>query len=92
MGNIIAGQLKDEIVNFESAPLASSMIKVKGFDKIAAVHLLPALSQRPVAWVLWIGCLLCAIYGHLVFFTYASLRAGDVRAQYSVRVIGAGRD
>ena len=28
---------------------------------IMAVHLLPALSRRPAAWLLWFGCLLCAV-------------------------------
>lgn len=58
---------------------------------IAAVHLLPALSRRPSAWALWCGCLLCAVYGHLTFFTHAGLRAGEVRAQHSARVVGAAQ-
>lgn len=50
---------------------------------VLAVHLLPALSKRFVAWVVWSGCLLCAVYGHLTFLTHANLRAGDMRAQHS---------
>jgi len=50
---------------------------------IAAAHLLPALSRRHITWLLWMGCLACAIYGHLCFFTYASQRAGEIRAESS---------
>jgi len=50
---------------------------------VLAVHLLPALSRRPVAWLVWSVCLLCAIYGHLTFLTHASLRAADTHAQQS---------
>ena len=28
---------------------------------VLAVHLIPALSRRPIAWAVWTGCLLCAI-------------------------------
>lgn len=58
---------------------------------VLAVHLLPALSRRPVAWLVWTGCLLCAIYGHITFLTFASLRAGEVRAQESALTVGIGR-
>ncbi len=54
---------------------------------VLAVHLLPALSRRPVAWLVWCVCLLCAIYGHLTFLTHASLRAADTRAQQSALAI-----
>ncbi|HQS59940.1 MAG: hypothetical protein B7Y56_03290 [Gallionellales bacterium 35-53-114] len=50
---------------------------------VLAVHLLPALSRRPAAWLVWAGCLLCAVYGHLTFLTHANLRAGDLRASQS---------
>lgn len=50
---------------------------------VLAVHLLPAMSRRPVAWLVWSCCLLCAIYGHLTFLTHASLRAAEARAQQS---------
>lgn len=58
---------------------------------VLAVHLLPAVSRRPAAWLVWIGCLLCAIFGHLTFFTHASLRAGDNRAQQSALAVGTER-
>jgi hypothetical protein len=58
---------------------------------VLSVHLLPALSRRPSTWLVWIGCLLCAIYGHFTFLTYASLRAGDVRAQQSMLSVGTER-
>lgn len=50
---------------------------------VLAVHLLPALSRRPASWLVWAGCLLCAVYGHLTFLTHANLRAGDLRASHS---------
>ena len=50
---------------------------------VLAVHLIPALSRRPAAWLVWAGCLLCAVYGHLTFLTHANLRAGDLRASQS---------
>lgn len=58
---------------------------------VLAVHLIPALSRRPVAWAVWTGCLLCAIYGHLTFLTHASLRAGETRAQQSALTVGTER-
>ncbi|MCX7148663.1 MAG: hypothetical protein NTY05_04520 [Rhodocyclales bacterium] len=57
----------------------------------AGAHLLPALSRRSVAWLLWIACLLATVYGHLTFFTHAGLRAGEVRAQQSVQVADVSR-
>ena len=55
-------------------------------------HLIPALSRRAVAaWILWAACLLGTVYGHVTFFTHSSLRAGDVRAQQSTKVIGKER-
>jgi len=58
---------------------------------VLAVHLLLAMSRQPAAWLVWAGCLVCAIYGHLTFFTHASLRAGDIRAQQSALVVGTER-
>jgi hypothetical protein len=55
---------------------------------VLAVHLIPALSRRPAAWLVWTGCLFCAIYGHLTFLTHASLRAGETRAQQSALAVG----
>lgn len=57
----------------------------------AGAHLLPALSRRPVAWLLWIACLLATVYGHLTFFTHAGLRAGEVRAHQSIQVADVNR-
>ncbi len=54
---------------------------------VLTVHLLPALSRRPIAWLVWSVCLLCAIYGHLTFLTHASLRAADARAQQSALAV-----
>jgi hypothetical protein len=58
---------------------------------VLAVHLLPALSRRPVAWLVWSCCLLCAIYGHLTFLTHASLRAADARSQNTVHAVSIER-
>lgn len=55
---------------------------------VNVVHLLPAMSRRPAAWLVWFVCLFGAVYGHLTFFTNASLRAADLRAQQSVLAIG----
>jgi len=57
----------------------------------AGTHLIPALSKRRIARLLWVGCLLGTVYSHLVFFTYASLHAGEVRAQQSAQVTGTAR-
>ena len=47
-------------------------------------HLLPALTKNKLAMVVWAGCLLATIYGHMTFFTNASVRAGESRAQSSL--------
>lgn len=54
----------------------------------AGTHLIPALSKRKLAWLLWAGCLLATVYSQLSFLTHASIRAGDDRAQHSVQVQG----
>jgi hypothetical protein len=54
-------------------------------------HLIPALSKRSLAWLLWAGCLLGTIYGHVTFFTHASLRASELRVQHSALVVGTER-
>lgn len=58
---------------------------------VVAVHLLLALSRRPATILIWVGCLACAIYGHLTFLTHASLRAGDQRAEQSTVVTATAR-
>jgi hypothetical protein len=50
---------------------------------VLAVHFLPAISRRTSSWILWFGCLLCAIFGHLTFLTHSTIRAGEVRVQQS---------
>ncbi|MEW6057955.1 MAG: hypothetical protein AB1540_15210, partial [Bdellovibrionota bacterium] len=42
---------------------------------VLSVHLLPSMSKRWVGWVVWSGCLLCAIYGHLTFLVHSNERA-----------------
>lgn len=54
-------------------------------------HLIPAISKRKLAWLLWAGCLLGTVYGHVTFFTHASLRANELRVQHSVLMVGVGR-
>ncbi len=54
-------------------------------------HLLPALSRRPLSWLLWAACLLATVYGHLTFFTHAGLRAGEGRAQIAIQAADANR-
>lgn len=58
---------------------------------VLAAHFLPALSKRPVMWLVWAACLLCAVYGHLTFLTHASLRAGAAQSQETVKHIGIER-
>lgn len=58
---------------------------------VAAVHLLPAISRRPAMWLLWAGCLLGTMYGHLTFFTHASLRAASERASHTARAEGTAK-
>lgn len=58
---------------------------------VVAVHLLPAMSRRSVTWLVWMGCLVGAIYGHLTFFTNSAQRAADNRAQQSALAVGTQR-
>ena len=51
----------------------------------ALAHLLPSLTRNKLAWIVWAGCLVVTIYGHLTFFSNASIRAGEVRAQNSLQ-------
>ena len=58
---------------------------------VLAVHLLPALSRRRIMWPVWMGCLLCAMYGHLTFLIHASVHAAEDRAQHSALTVGTER-
>ncbi|MDD4979493.1 MAG: hypothetical protein PHI29_12780 [Gallionella sp.] len=58
---------------------------------VLAVHLVPALSRRWIVWPVWIGCLLCAMYGHLTFLIHASVHADENRAQHSALTVGTER-
>ena len=55
---------------------------------VLAVHLLPAISRRSIAWVVWAGCLLCAIYGHLTFLVHSNQRASQHHSEVSTLTIG----
>jgi hypothetical protein len=50
----------------------------------ALVHLLPAISKNRLVRFLWTGCFIATTYSCLTFFTNASVRAGEVRAQNSL--------
>lgn len=54
-------------------------------------HLIPALSKRKLAWLLWAGCLMGTVYGHVTFFTHSSQRASELRAQHSAIVVSTAR-
>lgn len=58
---------------------------------VLAVHLIPAISRNWVSWIVWFGCLICALFSHLTFFTHADLRANDNFAQASARTVGTER-
>lgn len=58
---------------------------------VLAVHLLPALSRRWIVWPVWMGCLLCAMYGHLTFLIHASVHAEENRAAHSALTVGTER-
>jgi hypothetical protein len=64
----------------------------------AGSHLIPSVSKSRLAWVLWGCCFIGALYSHLTFFSYTSLRAGDDRTAHSVqlsmaeRQLGAARE
>ena len=53
-------------------------------------HLLPALSRQRAAWALWAACLIGTAWNHTAFFTGASQRAGQARAD-AVRESGQGQ-
>jgi hypothetical protein len=55
---------------------------------VLAVHLLPSISRHPISWVVWTGCLACAIFGHLTFLIHANMRAGEALAQQSSLTVG----
>lgn len=72
-------------------PLDKGLLVAMSVVIVLAVHLLPAISRRPSAWLVWTGCLLCAVYGHLTFLTHASQRASESLAQQSVLKVGTER-
>lgn len=72
-------------------PLDKGLLVAMSVVIVLAVHLLPAISRRPSAWLVWVGCLLCAVYGHLTFLTHASQRAGESMAQQSAQKVGTER-
>lgn len=69
-------------------PIDKTLLVSMSVVIVLAVHLLPAISRRPITWLVWAGCLICAVYGHLTFLTHASMRAGQTLAQQSALAIG----
>lgn len=57
----------------------------------AGTHFIPALLNRPLTWLVWAGCLLGTVFGHVTFFTHANLHAGELRAQHSIQTNGIVR-
>jgi hypothetical protein len=51
-----------------------------------SAHTLPALSRRPIAWVLWGACFVGTLFSHLSFFANAQDHAGEFRSETSVQV------
>ena len=37
----------------------------------AGSHLLPSISRTKLAWLLWMLCLIGAVYSHITFFSFA---------------------
>jgi len=68
--------------------LDSLLLLALSISIVLGTHLIPSLTRRKTALVLWMGCLLCAVYSHMTFLTIASNRAGDLRAQNSIHVQG----
>ena len=55
---------------------------------VLGVHLLPAISRRLSTWLLWFGCFVCAIFGHLTFLTHSTLNAVETRTAQSAQLTG----
>lgn len=78
-------------VNRGGTFVEQGMLIVLSVIMVLGVHLLPAISRRWAAWVLWAGCLVCAVFGHLTFLTHSSLGANQARVQQSVQLAGTQR-
>ena len=55
---------------------------------VLGVHLLPTISRRLSTWILWFGCFVCAIFGHLTFLTHSTLNAVETRTAQSAQLTG----
>jgi hypothetical protein len=51
-------------------------------------HLILALSKQTLTRLAWAGCLLGTAFVQVSYFTYASQRAGEIRAQHSLKTTG----
>ena len=58
----------------------------------AGSHLIPSISKTKLAWLLWVLCMVGAVYSHITFFSFAKLRANDDRSQYSIQKNGVERE
>jgi hypothetical protein len=64
-------------------PLDRALLVVLSCVTVSAVHLLPSLTKSRAMWPLWAGCFMLAVYGHAGFFSFASTRANEARAEQS---------
>jgi hypothetical protein len=58
----------------------------------AGSHLIPSISKKKLGLLLWVLCLVGAVYSHITFFSFAKLRTNDERLQYSVEKSGVERE
>jgi hypothetical protein len=73
-------------------PLDEVLLVTAAIAMTGAVHFLLAYSRHPVCWALWVGCLVCVLYGQVCFIVNASERAGQVHAKQTPQVVGAVRE
>lgn len=66
--------------------LERSLLVALSVSICLSVHLLPSISRSKLAWAMWVGCFLCALYSHTYFLTSSSRHAGEVRAQGSAQM------
>jgi hypothetical protein len=57
----------------------------------AATHVILAISKHPIFLLVWIGCLAGTMYGHLTFFEFAGMHAGEIRAEHTTQTTGVQR-
>lgn len=55
-------------------------------------HLILSISKTKLAWILWLLCLVSAVYSHITFFSFAKMRANDERSLYSIQKSNVERE